>query len=92
MQSSFSVRKRRHPIAQLEEKISSLQDEKAELLREKNQAVLDAKRALSSSSMFTKSAKEALQARQMAEADRNAAYQTHGRGSGGPNSSREGGQ
>jgi chromosome segregation ATPase len=61
-------------IASLEERLSALTDEKKQLAKAKDQALLDAKRALSSISSSGKGAKNAFQQKEMAEADRDKAH------------------
>lgn len=60
-------------IASLEERLSALTDEKKQLAKAKDQALLDAKRALSSISSSGKGAKHAIHEKEMAEADRDIA-------------------
>jgi hypothetical protein len=61
-------------IASLEERLRALTNDKRQLAKAKDQALLDAKRALSSISSSGKGAKEALRQKEMAEEDRDIAF------------------
>ncbi|KAL4541508.1 hypothetical protein Ndes2437B_g05867 [Nannochloris sp. 'desiccata'] len=61
-------------IASFEERLKVLIDEKKQLAKAKDQALLDAKRALSSIGSSSKDAKDAIHRKELAEADRDIAY------------------